>query len=319
MALGTLCSQQARISTIVIQAPYLDAEMAGVLTEHELGRYLGERRSLGALSRPFSYLRASVMKEGNCKPAILKVGREQWRKVLGQVVMPFFTHSTQLVSPCVLEDRERMVGMHMGGPKLSAQEREALVSASPLESSWMQHLGCVKVAAKTAYLMEHLLTGCVLPATRAKGFLGDMAVGKPFESSKGSRLYLVSFDIEAEVVRVARRDEDGDREGVWEEAGDVGLHRVHLMRLPNLVHYVSKGYHRIGASPFVEPPWALDRVLVHFCESRNGACCSHWHMGLGTKQYNKLRAVDARKHKGKHKTTTIRPTRSKAHLGLPAP
>lgn len=87
-----------------------------------------------------------------------------------------------------------------------------------------------------------------------------------------------------------------------------------------LVFFMGKGFHMLGRSPFIEPPWCEASVVVHYCEGKpSGRCCCPWHMGLGTKQENTNRAMEAAKRRGARKQDPLVLGGVKKTLGHPAP
>ena len=87
-----------------------------------------------------------------------------------------------------------------------------------------------------------------------------------------------------------------------------------------LVFFMGKGFHMLGRSPFIEPPWSEARVVVHFCEGKpSGRCCCPWHMGLGSKQENTSRALEAARHRGGRKRAQLVSLEERKALGKPAP
>ena len=124
----------------------LGAGMAAWLGEEQLQEYTQLRRELGSLERGWSFLRCSVVEGGGRRMVVLRVEKEEWRALLLGVVMPFFTHSTQLVSPA-MESPEKL-GRLLGGEKLGAEEREQLGAEGEEGMFWLECLGCVRLAPK---------------------------------------------------------------------------------------------------------------------------------------------------------------------------
>lgn len=127
--------------------------------------------------------------------------------------------------------------------------------------------------------------------------------------------YVLTFSMVGEVRREAREGKAG-----WVAVKGQGaqVHRV-CLRLVQLVHYVSKGYHLFTQGPLKEGPWEGGKGLVHFCERGWLGCACPWHMDFRGKGDNWRRWDDARKHKGRHKTSTLNPFGHNRLLGAPAP
>jgi hypothetical protein len=99
----------------------------------------------------------------------------------------------------------------------------------------------------------------------------------------------------------------------------VKAYKVSIM-LYRLVFFMGKGFHMLGRSPFIEPPWCEASVVVHYCEGKpSGRCCCPWHMGLGTKQENTNRAMEAATRRGARKQDPLVLGGVKKTLGHPAP
>lgn len=79
-------------------------------------------------------------------------------------------------------------------------------------------------------------------------------------------------------------------------------------------------YTKLHVSPMLEPPFDQHTCMVHYCECKpSGVCCCPWHADFGTKQDNALRAVEARKGRGKNKEQKLVGSAVKKKLGHPAP
>lgn len=93
-----------------------------------------------------------------------------------------------------------------------------------------------------------------------------------------------------------------------------------MLLLYKLVFYCNKGFHDIGCSPLIEPPWSGGLVVMHLCEKKpSGACCCPWHMGFGSHSLNAMRGVAAWKYRGHRKEQPLVTAVVKKGLGKPVP
>ena len=129
------------------------------------------------------------------------------------------------------------------------------------------------VEKRTAYLRNQLFTGCVPAANAGKARAVLKQVGNPrgvhlVESPKG--VFKVTFTLHGVVVKAPMMDQEGqpvggdDGKGEWARPScqEVKAHRLSIM-LCRLVFFMSRGFHMLGRSPFIEPPWSEVSVVVH--------------------------------------------------------
>ena len=271
------------------------------------------RRALGCMSRKRCFLRGSVVQAGGkWQHGVLSVDKGEWEGVLHEVVMPCFIHSTKMVSPFVvvgegggLEPMEQV----QQSERLSAKAREDLLRTGSVRHTWLEGLGCVLIEKKTSYLRHPLFTGLVPAANVGKARAVLRQVGNPWgvhlvESPKG--VLKVTFTLQGVVVKAPMLDQEGqavggdDGKGEWARPAcqEVETHRLSIM-LCRLVFFMSRGFHMLGRSPFIEPPWSEASVVVHYYEAKpSGRYCCPWHMGPGTKQENTNTALEEARHGG---------------------
>jgi hypothetical protein len=219
---------------------------------------------------------------------IFKVLRSECLPLLELVVMPLFLESRQLL--LVEYNRDELDCLHRGEqPPVDHDD------AGPSQVVyWIEHPGCVKLWDKKSgdlgsKAAKELLSCCVFRAARTK-------VDHSKAQWEGTRDRAVQHSMQPQGytklvfwLRAAKERQAGEG-GTWVPCPNPqqGWFRVELL-LHQLIFYLSHGYQDPSLSPFDVGPYDHRRVIMHLCEQPK--CCCPWHLFLGDKSENMMRAL----------------------------
>lgn len=174
--------------------------------------------------------------------------------------------------------------------------------AGPAEVTyWIERPGCVKFwdkkkgADSLGKAAAELLTCCVFTAAGSK-------IDYSGAHREGTRDRVVQHSMQAKGytklvfwLRASKERQAGE-DGTWVPCVDQqeGWFRVEML-LHQLIFYLKEGYQDPRLSPFDVGPFDQRRVIMHLCEQPR--CCCPWHLHLGEKSENMLRALAQPPHR----------------------
>jgi hypothetical protein len=271
------------------------------LTESQFREYLAMTKLLPAMGRgargqPFFLLKANEVGRGRSRGVfIFKVARTECPLLLELVILPLFTESRQL--HLVEYNRNALDLLHRG---LQPPVNEG--GAGPSEVMyWIEKPGCVKFWDKKkgpdlkGKAARELLTCCVFTGARSK-------IDYSGAQREGTRDRAVQHSMQAQGytklvfwLRASKERQAGE-DGSWVPCQDMqeGWFRVEML-LHQLIFYLKEGFQDPSMCPFDVGPFDQRRLVMHLCEQPR--CCCPWHLHLGRKAENMLRALAQPPHK----------------------